>query len=90
MTVLFADVVHSMYIASAVGAERLREIMAELVDRCAMVVQGYGSTVDSSPATASWRCLVRRSRWRIMLFGRVWPPWGSGGAEAACRGGRRA
>ena len=33
MTVLFADVVHSMDIAAAVGAERLREIMAELVDR---------------------------------------------------------
>jgi adenylate cyclase len=29
VTVLFADVVHSMDIASAVGAERLREIMAE-------------------------------------------------------------
>ncbi len=28
VTVLFADVVHSMDIASAVGAERLREIMA--------------------------------------------------------------
>ena len=46
MTVLFADVVHSMDIAAAVGAERLREIMAELVDRCAAVVQRYGGTVD--------------------------------------------
>ena len=45
MTVLFADVVHSMDIAAAVGAERLREIMAELADRCATVVQRYGSTV---------------------------------------------
>jgi len=45
VTVLFADVVHSMDIAAAVGAERLREIMAELADRCATVVQGYGSTV---------------------------------------------
>ena len=34
MTVLFADVVHSMDIAAAVGAERLREIMTELVERC--------------------------------------------------------
>ena len=33
VTVLFADVVHSMDIAVAVGAERLREIMAELVNR---------------------------------------------------------
>jgi hypothetical protein len=38
VTVLFADVVHSMDIASAVGAERLREIMADLADRCAAVV----------------------------------------------------
>ena len=46
VTVLFADVVHSMEIAAAVGAERLREIMADLADRCAAVVQRYGGTVD--------------------------------------------
>ena len=46
VTVLFADVVHSMDIAAAVGAERLREIMADLADRCAEVVQRYGGTVD--------------------------------------------
>ena len=46
VTVLFADVVHSMDIASAVGAERLREIMAGLVDRAAVVVRRYGGTVD--------------------------------------------
>ena len=45
VTVLFADVVHSMDIAAAVGAERLREIMADLADRCATVAQRYGSTV---------------------------------------------
>ncbi|ORW88714.1 cyclase [Mycolicibacter terrae] len=45
VTVLFADVVHSMDIAAAVGAERLREIMADLADRCAAVVRRYGSTV---------------------------------------------
>ena len=45
-TVLFADVVHSMDIASAVGPERLREIMADLADRCAVVVQRFGGTVD--------------------------------------------
>ena len=44
MTVLFADMVHSMDIAAAVGPERLREIMAELADRCAAVVQRYGGT----------------------------------------------
>jgi class 3 adenylate cyclase len=46
VTVLFADVVHSMDIAAAVGAERLREIMAELVDRATEVVQRFGGTVD--------------------------------------------
>ena len=46
MTVLFADVVHSMDIAAAVGAERLREIMAELVEGAAAVVQRFGGTVD--------------------------------------------
>src|SRR5271168_4432514 len=46
VTVLFADVVHSMDIAAAVGPERLREIMADLVDPCAAVVHRYGGTVD--------------------------------------------
>ncbi len=46
VTVLFADVVHSMDIAAAVGAERLREIIAELVKRATAVVQRYGGTVD--------------------------------------------
>src|SRR6201987_1881360 len=46
VTVLFADVVHSMDIAAAVEAERLREIMTALADRCAAVVKRYGGTVD--------------------------------------------
>src|SRR3984893_3552336 len=46
VTVLFADVVHSMDIATSVGAERLREIMTELVERSATVVRRYGGTVD--------------------------------------------
>jgi class 3 adenylate cyclase len=46
VTVLFGDVVHSMDIAAAVGAERLREIMTELVERSAAVVRRYGGTVD--------------------------------------------
>ncbi len=43
---MFADVVHSMDIAATVGAERLREIMTELVTRASAVVQRYGGTVD--------------------------------------------
>ncbi len=46
VTVLFADVVHSMDIAAAVGAERLREIMAGLLDRSTAVVKRYGGTLS--------------------------------------------
>jgi len=46
VTVLFADVVHSMDIAALVGAERLREIMAEVFSRSAAAVQRYEGTVD--------------------------------------------
>jgi class 3 adenylate cyclase len=46
VTVLFADVVRSMDIAAALDIERLREIMTELVNRCAAVVQRYGGTID--------------------------------------------
>jgi adenylate cyclase len=46
VTVLFADVLRSMDIAATVGAERLREIMTDLVDRTSAVVQRYGGTVD--------------------------------------------
>ena len=46
MTVLFADVVRSMDIAAAVGPERLREIMGELVRDASAVVQRFGGTVD--------------------------------------------
>jgi class 3 adenylate cyclase len=42
VTVLFADVVRSMSIAAAVDVERLREIMTELLERSATVVQRYG------------------------------------------------
>ena len=43
---LFADVVGSMGIAAAVGAERLREIMAGLVDHGTAVVHRYGGAMD--------------------------------------------
>ncbi|SBS75149.1 Membrane-anchored adenylyl cyclase [uncultured Mycobacterium sp.] len=46
VTVFFADVVRSMDIAAALGAERLREIMTGLVNRASAVVTRYGGTVD--------------------------------------------
>jgi adenylate cyclase len=45
-TILFADVVHSMDIAAAVGAERLREIMTDMFKLSSDVVTRYGGTVD--------------------------------------------
>ncbi|HKH52875.1 MAG TPA: adenylate/guanylate cyclase domain-containing protein, partial [Mycobacterium sp.] len=46
VTVLFADVVHSMDIAAALDMERLREVMTELVARSAAVLRRYGGTVE--------------------------------------------
>ena len=45
VTVLFADVVGSMAIAAAVGAERLREIMSDVFDCAATITRRYGGTV---------------------------------------------
>jgi adenylate cyclase len=46
VTVLFADVVGSMRVAAALDAERLQEIMNDLFNRAAAVVQRYQGTVD--------------------------------------------
>src|SRR5215207_2548590 len=46
VTVLFADVVHSMDIAAVLDMERLREVMTELVARSAAVLRRYGGTVE--------------------------------------------
>src|SRR5258705_13459023 len=46
VTVLFVDVVGSMKLAVALDAERLQEIMNELFNRAAAVVQRYQGTVD--------------------------------------------
>jgi class 3 adenylate cyclase len=49
VTVLFADVVRSMDLAAALELERYREIMTDLVQRSAAVVQRYGGgTVEST------------------------------------------
>jgi adenylate cyclase len=46
VTVLFADVANSLTIASAVGPERLREIMADVFGCAATITRRYGGTVD--------------------------------------------
>ena len=68
MTVLFADVVHSMDIAAAVGAERLREIMSELLDRCTAVVKRYGGTLSQFTGDGIMAVSAHQSHWRTMLF----------------------
>src|SRR6201991_2447412 len=46
ITVLFADVVGSMKLAATLDTERWREIMSDLFNRSAAVVQRYQGTVD--------------------------------------------
>ena len=46
VTVLFADVVHSMDIAAAVDPEWLREILTDVVNRSTAVVKRYGGTLS--------------------------------------------
>ena len=48
VTVLSASVVDSMDLAAALGVERFHEMMTELVNRCAVVVQRYGGMLDKS------------------------------------------
>jgi hypothetical protein len=74
VTVLFADVVRSMDIAAAVDVERLREIMTELVERCAAVVVRYGGTVEYN-GDGVMALFGAPLRWRITLFGGALPRW---------------
>jgi adenylate cyclase len=46
VTVLFGDVVGSMKLAATLDPELLREIMYDLFNRSALIVQRYGGTVD--------------------------------------------
>ena len=46
VTVLFADVVGSMDIAAALGPERLRELMTDVVTRAGAVVRRYDGTLN--------------------------------------------
>ena len=71
VTVLFADVVRSMDIAATVGAERLREIMAELVNAATAVVHRYGGTVDKFTGDGIMAVLMRRWRWRTTPYARA-------------------
>ena len=79
VTVLFADVVQSMSIAAAVGAERLREIMTELVDRAMAVVQRYGATVDQFTGDGIMAVFGAPVALEDHAYAPVWLPWRSSG-----------
>ena len=68
VTVLFADVVRSMDIASSVGAERLREIMAELVEAggsgnllCEMMLAGMATRAMGGTVSRARPTVIPRS-----------------------------
>ena len=75
VTVLFADVVHSMDIAAAVGAERLREIMTQLLKRSGEVVRRYGGTVDKFTDDRIMALFGAPVALRTTPFVPAWPPW---------------
>ena len=85
VTVLFADVVRSMDLAAALDAERMREVMTDLVERSAAVVHRYGGRVEftGDGVMASFRRPggVGGSR----FFGRAWLPWTSRRRRAGWR-----
>ncbi len=79
VTVLFADVVRSRDIAARVGAERLREIMTELVERSTAVVRRYGGTVDKFTGDGIVAvialCGIGTGRWRYRSVSRDISQW---------------
>jgi adenylate cyclase len=77
MTVVFADVVRSMDIAAAVGAERLREIMTQLVEAASAVVQRFGGTVDKFTGDGIMAIFGAPVPWRTTRFARAWRRWES-------------
>ena len=74
VTVLFADVVRSMDIAATVGPERLREIMAELLDRSTAVVKRYGGTLSQFTGDGIMAVFGAPITLRTMPFAPAWRP----------------
>ena len=74
VTVLFADVVHSMEIAAAVGPERMREIMSELLDRFTAVLKRYGGTLSQFTGDGIMAVFGAPITLRTMPFAPAWRP----------------
>ena len=85
VTVLFADVVHSMDIAAAVGAERLRELMSELLDRSSAVVERYGGAVSQFTGDGIMAVFGAPISLEDHAIRAVWLPWTSSSRRATSR-----
>ena len=77
VTVLFTDVVGSMKLAAALDAERLREIMNELFNRAAAVVQRYQGTVGQFTGDGLMALFGAPWHWKTMRCGRASQRWRS-------------
>jgi class 3 adenylate cyclase len=77
VTVLFADVVHSMDIARLLGAERWREIMAQLATCASSVVQRYDGTVGSFTGDGIMAVFGAPTALEDHAIGHAWPRWPS-------------
>ena len=87
VTVLFADVVGSMKLAAALDAERLQEIMNEMFNRAAAVVQRYHGTVDKFTGDGLMALFGAPVALRIMRCGRAFRPGDPIHHQRACRRG---
>ena len=67
VTVLFADVVRSMDIAAAEGPERLRQMMAELLDRSTTVVKRVEAAILTLAAYPTEPRFVLHDIWLLRL-----------------------
>ena len=93
VTVLFADLVHSMDIASAVGAERLREIIAESTtgwccasSGCCGYARCWLPPAATSPPTAIFSSDTARRPHRVAGWD-IWR-WSIPGSSALRRSAR--
>ena len=71
VTVLFADMVGFTSFSERSGEEAAFTLMRSLSKLMDEAVREQGGMFRASPATASWRCLARRLRLRMRLFGLV-------------------
>lgn len=77
VTVLFADVVRSMDIAAALGPERLRELMNDVVTRSGTVVRRYGGTLNQFTGDGIMALFGAPKALEDHALRGAWPHWTS-------------